>query len=132
MKSKTIIQNDLAQLRLDMPYTIKVDKGEIYILNCYHKLVKFSQQGKLLKTWRTFAEMRGITSDSYPLDFPVNKSEEVVLLDTHSNNVVVFDNDGTELKQWGLMGSNAGVFKRTAIISLDKDENVFILNIRNN
>jgi DNA-binding beta-propeller fold protein YncE len=115
-----------------MPYTIKVDKGEIYILNCYHKLIKFSQQGKLLKTWRTFAEMRGITSDSYPLDFAINKREEVLLLDTHANKVVVFDNDGTELKQWGRMGSNPGEFNRPARISLDKDENVFILDIRNN
>ncbi len=46
--------------------------------------------------------------------------------------VVVFDNDGTELKQWGRIGSDAGEFNRPTRIALDKDENVFILDRENN
>lgn len=131
MNFKTLIQNDLSQLWLESPYTIKEHDGDIYILNAYHNFVKFSKEGKPLKTWRTFADDRDGGWHGYPLDFAITKKGEILLLDMIANKVVVSDKDGTELRQWGLAGNGPGEFDFPTRISLDRDEHVFILDKRN-
>jgi len=131
MQFKTIIQNDIDQLSLEVPYSVKVDsKGDIYILNGYHKLIKFNSLGKPLKSWRTYADTREGGFDNYPLDFAVERNGNVLLLDTHAFKVIIFDNDGTELKQWDLVRTKSGSTRFASRLQLDAEGNIYVLIYR--
>jgi hypothetical protein len=114
---------------------IKFDRdGNVWVADIgYHVIMKFSPDGKLLKTLGTKGEA-GTDSTHFdqPTDMAITPSGEVFVSDGYGNNRVVhLDKDGKYVKSWGRLGTGPGEFSIPHAIALDSRGRLYVAD-RNN
>jgi hypothetical protein len=114
---------------------IKFDReGSVWVADIgYHVIMKFTPEGKLLKTLGTKGEPGAdSTHFNQPTDMAITPSGEVFVSDGYGNNrVVQFDKDGKFVKSWGRLGTAPGEFSLPHAIALDSRGRLYVAD-RNN
>jgi DNA-binding beta-propeller fold protein YncE len=84
--------------------------GDFYVSDGYgnSRVVKFSKDGKYLKTWGK----RGTGPGEFnlPHSVAVDKKGQVYVADRENNRIQIFDPEGRFLKQWTHLGSTQNLF----------------------
>jgi uncharacterized protein (TIGR03663 family) len=133
------------------PRGVAVDRqGNIYVADTWNaRIVKLSRSGRWLRTWgegdedlgngrmvtRTGATQEG--NLQAPLGFfgprgvAVDADGNVYIVDTGNKRIVVTDDEGTYLYQWGAAGSEAGKFNEPTTIAFDSGGNAYVADTWN-
>ncbi len=126
------------------------DDGFIYVADTWNaRVVKLSADGEWVQTWGTSntdmgngrsAFMTGGTQEgnqANPLGFfgprgiAVDGAGRVYVTDTGNKRVVVTDDEGEYLYQWGFEGSQPGRFDEPTGIGIDESGNVYVADTWN-
>jgi sugar lactone lactonase YvrE len=133
------------------PRGLAIDaQDNLYIADTWNaRIVKMSPNGDWLRVWGTGAvdmgdgRMATITDGSEeenaqnPLGFfgprgvAVDDQGHVYIADTGNKRIVVTDDDGTYLYQWGAEGSAAGMFQEPTSITIDKSGMLYVADTWN-
>ncbi|GAB4206291.1 MAG: TIGR03663 family protein [Roseiflexaceae bacterium] len=133
------------------PRGIAVDRqGNIYVADTWNaRVVKLDPEGKVLTIWGTGGQdigngqRAGITDGTVegnarqPLDFfgprgiAVDEQGRVYLADTGNKRIVVTDNTGNFLFQWGSKGNAPGAFNEPIGVAVDGMGRVYVADTWN-
>jgi sugar lactone lactonase YvrE len=133
------------------PRGVAVDEDDnLYVADTWNaRVVKISAKGTWLDTWGTgtetlgggrMATQTGGTQEGNaknPLGFfgprgiYVDDEGNVYIADTGNKRIVVTDNEGEFLYQWGYAGSGHGQFNEPTNIGIDKRGNVYVADTWN-
>jgi uncharacterized protein (TIGR03663 family) len=128
------------------PRGIAVDEqGNIYVADTWNaRIVKLDPDGNWLKTWGSGNQDLGggrmvtITGGSQeanannPLGFfgpralVIDEAGNIYIADTGNRRIVVTDNEGDYLYQWGYEGSGPGQFNEPTGLAIDSGGNVYV------
>jgi DNA-binding beta-propeller fold protein YncE len=99
--------------------------GDFYISDGYgnSRVVKFSRDGKILRTWGK--EGTGPGEFDLPHSIAVDSKGRVYVSDRENNRIQIFDADGRFLRQWTHLGA-------TQWISITSQDDLWLLAYRNN
>lgn len=137
--------------QFDEPRGIAVDKqGTIYVADTWNaRIVKLDADGTWIKTWGTgtddvgnghLATITGGTQEgnqANPLGFfgprgiTLDDNGNVYIADTGNKRIVVTDNDGNYLYQWGYAGSGDGQFNEPTSVGRDAGGNIYVADTWN-
>ncbi len=110
----------------DRPAGVAVaSNGDIFVADGHYpnklgtgRIVKFSKDGKFIKTWGKVGTDPGDFDE--PHDIYIGGSQEhVYVADRRNNRIQVFDQDGNFLAAWPQFGQPSSVY-------VDKDDNIFV------
>ena len=120
---------------LAMPHGITVDdQDDVWITDvAWHQVLKFSHDGKLLKT----LGQRGVAGEdtrhfNQPSDVAVSHDGTVYISDGYGNNrIVKFGADGVFRKAWGTKGAAPGQLDLPHALAVSKDGKVYVVDRSN-
>jgi uncharacterized protein (TIGR03663 family) len=126
------------------------DAGFIYVADTWNaRVVKYSPEGEPLKAWGSGEEELGdgrratITdgtqagNEAEPLGFfgprgiAVDTRGNVYIADTGNKRIVVTDNEGTYLYQFGYAGADLGAFNEPTGVAVDGQGNLYVADTWN-
>ena len=61
----------------------------------------------------------------------LNKKNEIIVLDSGNNRVMVYDNNGNFLREFGRIGQGPGEFMDPSDINIDREGNIYVLDTGN-
>jgi DNA-binding beta-propeller fold protein YncE len=104
-------------------------KGEIFVADGHGqpgsnaRVVKFSKDGKFIKTWGKKGTGPGEFSALHTLAFDMNG--RLLVGDRGNNRIQIFDEDGNYITEWKQFGRPGGIFvdKKNNIYVADSDSN---------
>lgn len=128
------------------PRGVAVDsQGNLYVADTWNaRIVKYSPTGEWLKSWgsgdQDLGEGRKATitdgtpdgNASVPLGFfgprglAIDEQDRIYIADTGNKRIVVTDNEGNFLYQWGFAGSQPGAFNEPTGVGVDAEGNVYV------
>jgi uncharacterized protein (TIGR03663 family) len=123
------------------PTGIAVDRqGFIYVADTWnHRIVKLDPQGKFLKSWGGFFNTQGNPdvgrqhpSEFYgPRSIAIGPDNTLYVTDTGNKRVLVFDSNGTPLRQFGSAGSGPANLNEPVGIAIDDAGVLYIADTHN-
>ena len=64
----------------------------------------------------------------WPVDLAVDRDGNLYCSEEHGNYVLVFDEDGQKIGQWGEAGSDEGCLRGPAGLAFDADDNLYVVD----
>jgi sugar lactone lactonase YvrE len=90
---------------------IVAPNGDIFVTDGHNtsvaRVVKFSKDGKFIKTWGKRGKGRGELT--FPHGIALDSQRRLFVADRGNNRLQIFDQDGNFLAEWAQFGSPAGV-----------------------
>lgn len=96
---------------------IFVSEGHSSAAGSPARILKFSKDGKLIKTWGQFGD--GPDDFNQPHALAFDSKGRLFVGDRSNNRVKIFDQDGTLLDTWYQFSRPSGVF-------IDRDDNIYV------
>jgi uncharacterized protein (TIGR03663 family) len=119
------------------PWGIWVDAaGLVYVADTWnHRIQVFDADGTFLRQWGRFGEVVGAVGGTTvfygPRDVVVDDEGQVFVSDTGNKRIVVFDQQGNLLDQWGGGGITAGAFEEAVGLALDSQGQLYVADTWN-
>lgn len=117
------------------PWGIAVaDDGRVYVADTWnHRVQVFDSDGTFLYKWGEYGQTTaGDTWLLYgPRDLAVDAQERVFVTDTGNKRIMVYDQDGNYLHQWGSEGILPGSFSEPVGIDVDSEGNIYVADTWN-
>ena len=109
------------------PHGIAVGPDDsVYVADTWnHRVQKFDNNGKLLKTWQPDPGFWG------PRAITVNKDGTVFVSDTGNKRIVSFNQEGVQIETWGQDGSAPGQLIEPVGIAINDVEEVVVADTGN-
>jgi uncharacterized protein (TIGR03663 family) len=114
--------------------------GRVYVADTWnHRIEVFDANGTFLAKWGTYGQttVEGLGPSAAatmfygPRDVAVDGTGRVFVTDTGNKRVVIFDQDGNYLSQWGGEGSQPGFFSEPVGIDVDAAGNIYVADTWN-
>ncbi|MHC5110229.1 MAG: 6-bladed beta-propeller [Planctomycetota bacterium] len=118
--------------RLSRPAGMVIDEEQtLWVADaCNHRLVRFSLDGQVLKTFGEFGSEPGRMK--YPYDVNLAPDEQLLVCEYGGNRLQWFDKDGRSVRTWGEAGRGPGqLFAPWGAVYGPKG-NIFVVDSRNN
>jgi DNA-binding beta-propeller fold protein YncE len=124
------------------PAGIAVDgEGNVFVSDTWnYRIEKFDANGTFLSTWGQGLDVRNnpdlakanLTGFYGPrgLAYDLTKGE-LYVTDTGNRRIIVFDNNGNPLRQFGSSGSQPGQFNEPTGIAVSPEGKVYVTDLRN-
>ncbi len=102
--------------------------GDIFVAdghggNTNARIVKFSKDGKFIKTWGTRGSAPGEINTPHALAF--DSRGRLFVGDRSNNRIQIFDQDGNFLEQWSQFGRPSGIY-------IDKKDTIYVTDSESN
>jgi len=112
---------------------IIVDSNDnVYVLdmsNVRHSLFKFSSEGELVETWKSWGTDNG--EFDRPESVALDENGFVYVADAYNDRIQKFTPDGQFIKKWGNTGSNSGQFDVIYGLAVYKNNFVYVTDSGN-
>jgi len=111
--------------------------GSVYVTDTWnHRVQKFTKDGKPLLSWGQYGQpISGFAeSESYfygPRGIAVDSSGHVFVADTGNKRIVVFDNNGGYLTEFGTEGFDSGQFDEPVGVAVSNNGTVYVADTWN-
>src|SRR6266550_3725435 len=111
------------------PHGMTIDRnGDIFVsdghvMNANGRIVKFSKDGKFIKTWGK--KGKGPGEMDTPHAIAMDSRGRLFVADRANNRIQIFDQDGKFLDQWKQFGRPSGV-------SIDKNDTIYVVDSQSN
>jgi len=107
------------------------NNGEIYVADTKnYRIQKFTANGKHIKTINSISGKKKIKKVR-PVDISVNEKTKEIYVTTKHHVVVVYNQAGKKVREWGGNGKQDGMFRYPGSIVSMSDERVAIVDILN-
>ncbi len=117
------------------PWGIAVaEDGRVYVADTWnHRVQVFDSDGSFLTKWGMYGMVPDADSWGFygPRDIAVDDQGRVFVTDTGNKRVMVYDQDGNYLDQWGSDGVMPGYFSEPVGIDLDAEGNIYVADTWN-
>ncbi|HLA07278.1 MAG TPA: flippase activity-associated protein Agl23 [Anaerolineales bacterium] len=106
--------------------------GSIYVTDTWnHRVQKFSEEGKAIKTWGQYGQPVPEIPESQgffwgPRGIDVDSEGRVYVADTGNKRIVIFDENGNYLTEFGTAGFDAGQFDEPVGVAVANDGRVYV------
>jgi NHL repeat len=94
-----------------------------HVANSNGRIVKFSKDGKFIKTWGKKGSAPG--EFDTPHSIAMDSRGRLFVADRSNNRIQIFDQDGKFLDQWKQFGRPSGVY-------IDKNDNIYVADSQSN
>src|SRR2546425_1652641 len=94
-----------------------------HVMNANGRIVKFSKDGKFIKTWGK--KGKGPGEMDTPHAIAMDSRGRLFVADRANNRIQIFDQDGKFLDQWKQFGRPSGV-------SIDKNDTIYVVDSQSN
>ena len=94
-----------------------------HVANSNGRIVKFSKDGKFIKTWGKKGSAPG--EFDTPHSMAMDSRGRLFVADRSNNRIQIFDQDGKFLDQWKQFGRPSGVY-------IDKNDNIYVADSQSN
>ncbi len=94
-----------------------------HVMNANGRVVKFSKDGKFIKTWGK--KGKGPGEMDTPHAIAMDSRGRLFVADRANNRIQIFDQDGKFLDQWKQFGRPSGV-------SIDKNDTIYVVDSQSN
>jgi len=94
-----------------------------HVANSNGRIVKFSKDGKFIKTWGKKGSAPG--EFDTPHSMAMDSRGRLFVADRSNNRLQIFDQDGKFLEQWKQFGRPSGVY-------IDKNDNIYVADSQSN
>ncbi len=148
---RTIGSLGSGEKQFNEPRSIAIDsQGNIYVADTWNaRIVKLSADGEWIKTWGSGEQelspgrMATITDGTKegnaanqlgffgPRGIAISPRDNVFIADTGNKRIVVTDNEGNYLYQWGHFGHDHGMFSEPTGLGIDAGGNVYVADTWN-
>lgn len=111
--------------------------GSVYVSDTWnHRVQKFTKDGKPLATWGQYGQPAADNLDSKsflygPRGIAVDSQGRVFLADTGNKRIVIFDEEGNYLTEFGTAGFDVGQFDEPVGVAVANDGTVFVTDTWN-
>lgn len=128
-----ILEGDAPEGTLNQPWDIAVGLNRmVYVADTFnHRIVKFSREGRFVKTIGVFAQGTSPESLWGPRGIAVDHKGNVLVTDTGNKRVVVYDQDLNYITQFGGAGFESGQFDEPVGIAVSANGEVAIADTWN-
>jgi DNA-binding beta-propeller fold protein YncE len=124
------------------PVAVAVDRhGFIYVLDCGHRVLKFSADGECITQWGkddgSDTTGSGDGEFEYPSDIALDSQGNIYVVDSGNHRIQKFTSNGRFITKWGsnngdgTMGSGDGEFHNPYGIAVDSEGSVYISDTDN-
>ena len=105
------------------PVAITINNGDIFVADGHgdfpvpktnDRIVKFSKDGKFIKTWGHHGSAQG--EFDVPHGLAMDSAGRLFVADRANNRIQIFDQDGKFLAEWKQFGRPSGIYIRDDII----------------
>jgi len=103
------------------------DKGEIFVIDTAARISVLSADGDHLRQWRMPE-----TEVGTPEDLTVLANGNIAVPDTHYNRVIIFNDQGQVVKQFGSLGRKPGQFIYPVSLTEDNDGTLYVCEYGSN
>jgi predicted membrane-bound mannosyltransferase/DNA-binding beta-propeller fold protein YncE len=111
--------------------------GSVYVSDTWnHRVQKFTEDGKPIKTWGQYGQPLPEVPESKssfwgPRGIAVDSEGRVFLADTGNKRIVVFDEDGNYITEFGTAGLDPGQFDEPVGVATANDGTVYVTDTWN-
>ena len=107
-----VLETEAPGNTLNQPWDITIGKGgAIYIVDTFnHRVQKYSEEGKFIKSVGVFAQGTGPDTLWGPRGISTSSDGNVYITDTGNKRVVIYDDNLNYVTQFGVAGFEAGQF----------------------
>jgi predicted membrane-bound mannosyltransferase/DNA-binding beta-propeller fold protein YncE len=111
--------------------------GSVYVTDTWnHRVQKFSEEGKPVKMWGQYGQPLPDIPESKssfwgPRGIAVDSQGHVFVADTGNKRIVVFDEDGTYITDFGSAGFDPGQFDEPVGVAVASDGTVYVTDTWN-
>jgi DNA-binding beta-propeller fold protein YncE len=111
--------------------------GSVYVTDTWnHRVQKFSEEGKPVKMWGQYGQPLPDIPESKssfwgPRGIAVDSQGHVFVADTGNKRIVVFDEDGTYITEFGSAGFDPGQFDEPVGVAVAGDGTVYVTDTWN-
>lgn len=111
--------------------------GSVYVTDTWnHRVQKFSEEGKPVKMWGQYGQPLPDIPESKssfwgPRGIAVDSQGHVFIADTGNKRIVVFDEDGTYITEFGSAGFDPGQFDEPVGVAVASDGTVYVTDTWN-
>ncbi len=111
--------------------------GSVYVTDTWnHRVQKFSRAGRAIKTWGQFGQPAPEFADSNyflwgPRGIAVDSAGRVFVADTGNKRILIFDEDGNYLSEFGSGGFDPGQFDEPVGVAVGSDGVVYVTDTWN-
>ncbi|MFV2059055.1 MAG: NHL repeat-containing protein [Gammaproteobacteria bacterium] len=107
------------------------NNGEIYVADTKnYRIQKFTARGKHIKTINSISGKIKIKKVR-PVDISVNEKTKEIYVTTKHHRIVVYNQAGKKVREWGENGKQDGMFRYPGAIVSMSDERIAIVDILN-
>lgn len=118
----TFGQQGLSDGQFFYPRAIAVTpQGRTFIADKTGRIQRFSATGHVEKVWKTPENKAGM-----PVGMGLAPDGRLFVADTHYNRVLVYDQDGQLLDQFGKPGRGPGQFEMPTDVAIDRDGLIYV------
>src|SRR5262245_54102819 len=94
-----------------------------HVMNANGRIVKFSKDGKFIKTWGKKGSGPGDMDTPHAIT--IDSRGRLFVADRSNNRIQIFDQDGKFIDQWKQFGRPSGVF-------IDKNDTIYVVDSQSN
>ena len=95
--------------------------GTLYVVDKSGRIQRFDANGNFVRRW-----MPPDVTNGQPIDLTVGPDGRIYVADTHQHRILVYDQDGTLVRQWGREGRAPGEFIYPVGIAFSPDGELFV------
>ena len=111
------------------PRGFDIDSNGILFIVHQDFVIKSTTSGNFIEKWSTETDPDEFNA---PFGLVINSLDEVIVTDALDHHVKVFSSSGGLLNLWGSEGTGAGEFDRPDEVTVDLDNNVYVVDHFNN
>lgn len=101
--------------------------GLIYIVDKSARIQRFDAKGRFEFGWRT-----PVKQDGKPIGLTVHTDGRIFVADTHYHRVLIYDDRGTLLDQFGQLGNGDGQFQLPTDVAIDEEGFIYVSEYNGN
>ncbi len=117
--------HDSAKMQFGKPKSLAVDaEGNIYCSSKNFDLTKFTADGEFVSVIGEFGEGKG--QWKYPKGLAINSKNQVVISDARLFKVLVLNQDGSVVVEFGQKGEGEADFTDIGPCAVDADDNIYV------
>jgi sugar lactone lactonase YvrE len=104
----------------------------VYVADTWnHRIQKFTADGQFVTMWGYFGQADTAFAIWGPRDIAIDAKGQIFITDTGNKRVVVYDENGNSITQFGSVGLGPGQFDEPVGIAVDKDGLVYVADTWN-